>query len=147
MKREPPVVLQRRMRVPDRIDLPDHFSEAARLLIVAHTNLILFRVEILLAAGAHRHVLGELEPAVNPVRRAQGGEDFGHAATNGRAQDECIAGGGTAARAQRFVALSQPGFGVVGDLPTTLTKFLPLGLSLETGAESQCHQSGECRRA
>jgi len=25
--------------------------------------------------------------------------------------------------------LSQPGFGVVGDLPTTLTKFLPLGLS------------------
>jgi dihydroorotase len=27
--------------------------------------------------------------------------------------------------------LSQPGFGVVGDLPTTLTKFLPLGLSLE----------------
>ncbi len=28
--------------------------------------------------------------------------------------------------------LSQPGFGVVGDLPTTLTKFLPLGLSLES---------------
>jgi dihydroorotase len=27
--------------------------------------------------------------------------------------------------------LSQPGFGVVGDLPTVLTKFLPLGLSLE----------------
>ncbi|HLN87016.1 MAG TPA: amidohydrolase/deacetylase family metallohydrolase [Candidatus Limnocylindrales bacterium] len=27
--------------------------------------------------------------------------------------------------------LSQPGFGIVGDLPTTLTKFLPLGLSLE----------------
>jgi dihydroorotase len=27
--------------------------------------------------------------------------------------------------------LSQPGFGVVGDLPTTLTKFLPLGLSLD----------------
>ena len=27
--------------------------------------------------------------------------------------------------------LSQPGFGVVGDLPTTLTKFLPLGLSFE----------------
>ena len=27
--------------------------------------------------------------------------------------------------------LSQPGFGVVGDLLTTLTKFLPLGLSLE----------------
>jgi dihydroorotase len=27
--------------------------------------------------------------------------------------------------------LSQPGFGVVGDLPTTLTKFMPLGLSLE----------------
>jgi dihydroorotase len=27
--------------------------------------------------------------------------------------------------------LSQPGFGVVGDLPTTLTKFLPLGLSLQ----------------
>ena len=27
--------------------------------------------------------------------------------------------------------LKQPGFGVVGDLPTTLTKFLPLGLSLE----------------
>jgi dihydroorotase len=27
--------------------------------------------------------------------------------------------------------LAQPGFGVVGDLPTTLTKFLPLGLSLE----------------
>lgn len=26
--------------------------------------------------------------------------------------------------------LSQPGFGVVGDLPTVLTKFLPLGLSL-----------------
>jgi dihydroorotase len=27
--------------------------------------------------------------------------------------------------------LAQPGFGVVGDLPTTLTKFLPLGMSLE----------------
>jgi dihydroorotase len=27
--------------------------------------------------------------------------------------------------------LAQPGFGVVGDLPTTLTKFLPLGLTLE----------------
>ena len=27
--------------------------------------------------------------------------------------------------------LKQPGFGVVGDLPTTLTKFLPLGLNLE----------------
>jgi dihydroorotase len=27
--------------------------------------------------------------------------------------------------------LAQPGFGVVGDLPTTLTKFLPWGLSLE----------------
>jgi dihydroorotase len=27
--------------------------------------------------------------------------------------------------------LSQPGFGVVGDLPAVLTKFLPLGLSLE----------------
>lgn len=27
--------------------------------------------------------------------------------------------------------LAQPGFGVVGDLPTTLTKFLPLGLSLD----------------
>ena len=27
--------------------------------------------------------------------------------------------------------LSQPGFGVVGDLPTTLTKFLPLGLSFD----------------
>ena len=27
--------------------------------------------------------------------------------------------------------LSQPGFGVVGDLPTVLTKFLPLGLSLD----------------
>ena len=27
--------------------------------------------------------------------------------------------------------LAQPGFGVVGDLPITLTKFLPLGLSLE----------------
>jgi dihydroorotase len=27
--------------------------------------------------------------------------------------------------------MKQPGFGVVGDLPTTLTKFLPLGLSLE----------------
>jgi len=27
--------------------------------------------------------------------------------------------------------LAQPGFGIVGDLPTTLTKFLPLGLSLE----------------
>ncbi len=27
--------------------------------------------------------------------------------------------------------LKQPGFGIVGDLPTTLTKFLPLGLSLE----------------
>lgn len=27
--------------------------------------------------------------------------------------------------------LSQPGFGVVGDLPTTLTKFLPLGLTFE----------------
>jgi dihydroorotase len=27
--------------------------------------------------------------------------------------------------------LSQPGFGVVGDLLTTLTKFLPLGLSIE----------------
>ena len=27
--------------------------------------------------------------------------------------------------------LAQPGFGVVGDLPTTMTKFLPLGLSLE----------------
>ena len=32
--------------------------------------------------------------------------------------------------------LSQPGFGVVGDLPTTLTKFLPLGLSLEKIIES-----------
>jgi dihydroorotase len=27
--------------------------------------------------------------------------------------------------------LSQPGFGVVGDLPTVLTKFLPMGLSFE----------------
>jgi dihydroorotase len=27
--------------------------------------------------------------------------------------------------------MKQPGFGVVGDLPTTLTKFLPLGLKLE----------------
>jgi dihydroorotase len=27
--------------------------------------------------------------------------------------------------------MRQPGFGIVGDLPTTLTKFLPLGLSLE----------------
>src|SRR6185369_17597789 len=27
--------------------------------------------------------------------------------------------------------MKQPGFGVVGDLPTTLTKFLPMGLSLE----------------
>jgi dihydroorotase len=27
--------------------------------------------------------------------------------------------------------LKQPGFGIVGDLPTTLTKFLPLGLSME----------------
>jgi dihydroorotase len=27
--------------------------------------------------------------------------------------------------------LAQPGFGIVGDLPTTLTKFLPLGLSFE----------------
>ena len=27
--------------------------------------------------------------------------------------------------------MKQPGFGIVGDLPTTLTKFLPLGLSLE----------------
>ncbi len=27
--------------------------------------------------------------------------------------------------------MTQPGFGIVGDLPTTLTKFLPLGLSME----------------
>ena len=27
--------------------------------------------------------------------------------------------------------MKQPGFGIVGDLPTTLTKFIPLGLSLE----------------
>ena len=27
--------------------------------------------------------------------------------------------------------MTQPGFGIVGDLPTTLTKFLPLGLSLD----------------
>jgi dihydroorotase len=27
--------------------------------------------------------------------------------------------------------MTQPGFGIVGDLPTTLTKFLPLGLSIE----------------
>lgn len=27
--------------------------------------------------------------------------------------------------------MKQPGFGIVGDLPTTLTKFLPLGLNLE----------------
>jgi dihydroorotase len=27
--------------------------------------------------------------------------------------------------------LAQPGFGVVGDLPTTMTKFLPFGLSLD----------------
>jgi len=27
--------------------------------------------------------------------------------------------------------LSQPGFGVVGDLPTVLTKFLPMGLSFD----------------
>jgi dihydroorotase len=27
--------------------------------------------------------------------------------------------------------MSQPGFGIVGDLPTTLTKFLPMGLSVE----------------
>jgi dihydroorotase len=27
--------------------------------------------------------------------------------------------------------MTQPGFGIVGDLPTTLTKFLPLGLTLE----------------
>jgi dihydroorotase len=27
--------------------------------------------------------------------------------------------------------LSQPGFGIVGDLPTVLTKFLPLGLSFD----------------
>jgi dihydroorotase len=27
--------------------------------------------------------------------------------------------------------MKQPGFGVVGDLPTTLTKFIPLGLSIE----------------
>ena len=27
--------------------------------------------------------------------------------------------------------MTQPGFGIVGDLPTTLTKFLPLGLSFE----------------
>jgi dihydroorotase len=27
--------------------------------------------------------------------------------------------------------MTQPGFGIVGDLPTTLTKFVPLGLSFE----------------
>jgi dihydroorotase len=27
--------------------------------------------------------------------------------------------------------MTQPGFGIVGDLPTTLTKFIPLGLSIE----------------
>jgi len=27
--------------------------------------------------------------------------------------------------------MTQPGFGIVGDLPTTLIKFLPLGLSLD----------------
>src|SRR5262245_7329674 len=72
MERQPPVMLQRRMRSPDGVDLGDDFREAVGALVVAHANLILLRIEILLGPGAKRNVFRKFEPAVDAVRRADG---------------------------------------------------------------------------
>src|SRR3954447_26902136 len=67
MKRQPPVVLQRRMRSPDGVDLADVLSQAVGPPIVPRADLVFLRIEILLAAGANWTVLRELESAIDPV--------------------------------------------------------------------------------
>src|SRR3954468_23292530 len=67
MKRQPPVVLQRRMRFPDGVDLADELGQAVGPAIVARTDLVFLRIDVLLAAAAYRHAFRELESAVGPV--------------------------------------------------------------------------------
>src|SRR3954462_14488765 len=67
MKRQPPVVLQRRMRSADRVDLTDELGKAVGPSIVAPADLVFLRIEIFLAAVANRNILRQLKPAVDPV--------------------------------------------------------------------------------
>ena len=66
------VVLERRIRVPDRVHARDQIAQALGAIEVPRPDLILLRVEILFAAGFARRILEELEcRPVDPVIRAQ----------------------------------------------------------------------------
>ena len=56
---------------PDLVDPRDQLLEVARLVPVARLDLVLLGVEVLLRAGPHRHVLAQLEAAVDAVARRQ----------------------------------------------------------------------------
>jgi hypothetical protein len=68
---ESAVALQRRMTAPDFVHAPNQLGKTVRVIEVARLDLILLGVEVLLAPGLERHVLGELEPAVDAVAGAE----------------------------------------------------------------------------
>ena len=71
-KHEPLVRLEGRVLAADPVDLADQRSERVGPLQVPAADLVLLRVQVLLAAGLARDVLEQLERrAVDPVRRAQ----------------------------------------------------------------------------
>ena len=63
--------LQRRLLPADPVEPGDLLVEPLRRRPVAHPELVLLGIEILLAPGAHRGALEQLEPAVDPVERGQ----------------------------------------------------------------------------
>ena len=71
MEHEPLVRLQGRVLAADPVDLADQRSEGVRALQVPAADLVLLRVQVLLAAGLARDVLAQLERrAVDPVDAA-----------------------------------------------------------------------------
>ena len=66
-----PVVLQCRVLAANRVDARDHFGKAPGLIEAADANLVFLGIQVLLAAFTHRHVLAQLEAAVDAVAGAQ----------------------------------------------------------------------------
>ena len=79
MESQAAIELQRRMLMPDLVHPADQFGQTVTAIEIARFDLILLRVEILFAPWFDRHVLGELESAVDAVARAErGGQNQTH---------------------------------------------------------------------
>ena len=67
VKAQPPVALQRAMIATNAVHAGDQFRKAVPLLKIAWPDLVLLRIQILLAAGLYRDVLDQFVSAVDAV--------------------------------------------------------------------------------